>query len=368
MRFSVSGRVIAFQLALILAALVCAGCNLGAAADRGRATFEGAPLIHIAAPSPGQTFLAGAKVIVQARVENAGPDLARVSVLLDETLLGEKRNPNVTNAAVLPLTIDWDTSDTGDFKISVVAERGDGTFAREDVHIRVVAQGDEPSTGGRAPETAAPAPALDASPMTGRMLQPARIRDGPGATYNLVGNLDENEEILIIAVNPAREWYRIRADGQAEAWVYAEFARAEADTSSLPVETGPPLPGVEGVNLIVVDVQVAPPIVCNVETVARARIRNAGALEAQSVAWVIAQPLLTSEEPSLNEDPPLAYLKALAPGEEETLEFPLTLATGIGEEQAVRVVVDSGNHLAETNETDNIGLSPAFILQPGDCG
>lgn len=368
MHVSASGRVIAFQLALILAALVCAGCNLGAAADRGRASFDGAPLIHIAAPSPGQTFLMGAKVIVQARVENAGPDLARVSVLLDDALLGEKHNPNETNAEVLPLTIDWNTSDKGEFTISVLAERGDGTFAREDVRIRVVAERDEPSTDGRPSESLAPAPAPEDSAVTGRMLQPARIREGPGAAYNLVGNLDENEEILIIAVNPAREWYRISADDQVDAWVYAEFARPETDVSGLPVETGPPLPDAEGVNLVLVDVQIEPPIVCNEETIARARIRNAGGDKSQRVAWVIAEPLLTGENRSRSEDPPLAYLNTLEPDEEETIEFSLTLATGIGEEQFILVVVDSGNHLAETDETDNTGLSPAFILQPGDCG
>ena len=53
-------------------------------------------------------------------------------------MLGEQLNPNETNAAVLPLTIDWPTSNAGEYKLSVVAERGDGTFAREDVSIQVI--------------------------------------------------------------------------------------------------------------------------------------------------------------------------------------------------------------------------------------
>ena len=88
-----------------------AGANLGRAlswlaatwASSGEAApvaFEGAPVVHIAAPWPSQSFEAGATVIVQARVENAGPDLARISVLLNDALLGEKLNPNETNAAV----------------------------------------------------------------------------------------------------------------------------------------------------------------------------------------------------------------------------------------------------------------------------
>ena len=354
-------------------ALLCAGCNLGVTGEGASATFEGAPIIHIAAPAPDQVFLAGATVIVQARVENAGADLARISVLLDDALLGEKRNPNETNAAVLPLTIDWNTSNAGEFKISVVAERGGGVFAREDVNIRVIEEADQTtrpmdSAQERPESTDDETQGDESAPVAGLMLQPARIREGPGAAYDLAGNLDENVEILIIAVNPAREWYRIRADDQAEAWIYAEFARAAADVSRLPVESGPPLPDAGGVNLVALEVRIEPPIGCGEEATVLARIRNAGAVASQSVAWVIAAPMLTSDGSSLDEDPPLAYLKALEAEEEDTIEFSMTLTARVGDEQFIRVVADSGNHLAETDETDNSRDSPPFILQPGVCG
>ena len=219
----VSGRINAFRLALIWVLFICAGCNLGNAGDAAPPSFEGPPVIKIAAPSPDETFLAGATVIVQARVENAGPDLTRISVLLDDALLGEKLNPNETNATVLPLTIDWPTSNVGEFTISVVAERGDGTIAREDVRIYVVSEDGLASAESGAGEQPDTAPDDGGRRVAGTMLQPARIRLGPGATYDLVGNLDENDEVLIVAINPSREWYRISYDGQVDAWVYAEF-------------------------------------------------------------------------------------------------------------------------------------------------
>ena len=399
MQFGIaSGRVKVYRLALILVTLVCSGCNLGFTGEGAPTTFEGPPLIKIVAPVPNQTFLVGATVIVQARVENAGPDLARVSVLLDDALLGEKVNPNETNAAVLPLTIDWPASNTGEFQISVLAQRGDGEVAREDVNILVIAESSAESstTGGTARQEAdspeprdatadrqqdaaadgeqPPAPTeaeravTGASRVAGTMTQPARIRIGPGATYDLVGNLDENLEVMIVAVNPAREWYRIAYNDLSDAWVYAEFVQPAEDTSGLPIETGPPMPAEQGVNLVVIDVQLAPPIVCNQQTTARARIRNDGADEAGNVAWVIAEPVLISDGSSLLENPPLAYLKTLEADEEDTVEFPLTLTTHAGQEQFIRVVVDSGNHLPETDETDNSRNSASFILQPGDCG
>ena len=398
-----SGAVNVYRMVIILVVLVCAGCNLGFTGEGAPASFEGPPIIHIAAPSPNQTFLAGATVIVQARVENAGPDLARISVLLDDALLGEKVNPNKTNAAVLPLTIDWPTSNTGEFKISVLAERGDGELSREDVHIRVIAESSAESaatsetarqeavapeprdaTANRQPEAAedeeqptdqpAPAP-TEAEPavsgtsrVAGTMTQPARIRVGPGATYDLVGNLDENLEVMIVAVNPSREWYRIAYNDLEDAWVYAEFVQPAGDISGLPVETGPPMPAEQGVNLVVVDVQLEPPVVCNQQATVRARIRNEGTDEAGNVAWVIAEPVLVSDGSSLLENPPLAYLKTLDAEEEDTVEFLLTLTTHADQEQFIRIVVDSGNHLPETDETDNSGNSASFILQKGECG
>ncbi|MCY3978546.1 MAG: Ig-like domain-containing protein [Chloroflexi bacterium] len=396
-----SARINAYRLALILVLLFCAGCNLATTGDGAPTSFEGPPIIHIAAPAPNQTFLAGTTVIVQARVENAGPDLARISVLLDDALLGEKVNPNETNAAVLPLTIDWPTSNTGDFRISVLAERSDGEFSREDVNIRVISESSAESAATRETarqEAVAPdSPGADAdrqrdaagntaeqpdlpkptdsepavsdqSRVAGTMTQPARIRVGPGATYDLVGNLDENFEVMIVAVNPSREWYRIAYNDLADAWVYAEFVQPAGGAAGLPVETGPPMPMEQGVNLVVVDVQLESAIVCNQPATVRARIQNQGTDKARNVAWVIAEPVLMSDGSSLLENPPLAYLKTLEAAEEDTVAFPLTLTSHIDQEQFIRIVADSGNHLPETDETDNIGNSASFILQPGACG
>ena len=144
-------------LVLTWSALVffASGCSLGLpAAEIPAPTFEGAPQIHIASPLPDQTFLAGATVIVQARIENAGPDLARISILLDGTVLGERQNPNTSGAAVIPLTMDWPTSSPGQFEFAVEAARGDGTLARETVNIAVVAQPGSGHTPGPAENVA----------------------------------------------------------------------------------------------------------------------------------------------------------------------------------------------------------------------
>ena len=268
------------------------------------------------------------------------------------------RNSIQTKAAVLPLTLDWPTSSTGDFTISVLAERGDGSFAREDVRVIVVAEaGDDP------PTTAVTTPEIAAEgTVAGTMLQPARIRLGPGASYDLVGNLDANQEIAIVAVNATGTWVRISYNDQANAWVYAEFIHTIGDLSQLPVEAGPPRQAAGGVNLVLEEVRIAAPIICG-----QARIRNAGADDTASVAWVIADAVLASDGSALVEDPPPAYLNVLRADEEIMIEIPIVLTRRVDEEQFIRVVVDSGNHLPETDETDNMMSSAPFVLQRGEC-
>ena len=257
-----SRRIAASSLLLLMTMLICASCNLNIVPEDASAQFEGAPVIHIAAPQPGQTYLAGTTVIVQARVENAGPDLARVAVLLDESLLGEKLQPNETNAAVLPLTIDWPTSNTGQYTISVVAERADGSAAREEVSIEVISRQRPEATPPSDTATSAPQPttapsstpdspsspeptqttepaALGPSRVAGTVLAVANLRPGPGVDSGLpLGSLHADSAVMLVAVNPERDWYRVTTGDGGEGWIDARFVEAAETTAGLPVDSG----------------------------------------------------------------------------------------------------------------------------------
>ena len=302
------------MLVSVLCLLVLAGCNLGFAPDDSSPSFDGPPEIHIAAPQPEQKYQSGATVIVQARVENAGPDLARVALLLNEQLMAEQLNPNETNAEILPLTMDWPTSDEGEFTIAVIAERGDGSSAREDVSIMVV-----PRALYQAPETTSRAPPVEA--------------DAPNQA-------DES-------TSPQRA----------------------PDLSELPIETGqPPAPG-EGVNLVVTSIELLPdPPLCGQPTIVRAILRNSGALDSRTSPWVTAKAHLLSDESVQAENPETVYLPVLEAGEETVLDIPLTLSARDAEAHVIRVTVDHGNHVIETHENDNTGSSRPFELSQGTCG
>ena len=388
------GRYSATLLLRLLTLLLCAGCNLNFAPDDPATRFEGPPVITIAAPQPNQTFLAGTTVIVQARVENAGPDLARVAVLLDEALLGERLQPNETSAAVLPLTIDWPTSNAGQYTISVVAERGDGSAAREDVSIEVisrqrpetipptdiVASEAQPTT----PPTDIPSPPVSAAPQAtvpsapanlgpssvpGAVIRVSNLRPGPGvASGQPVGSLAADDQVVIVAVNPARDWYRITYGDSGDAWIYAELVEPADVTSGIPVETGAPPPVADGVNLLVTNIELDPSTpVCGQATTIRATIRNSGSLDSHTSPWVSAKALLLSDQSVQAENPETTYLSKLKAGDETVLEMSLTLTTNYAQLQQIRITVDAGNHVLETNENDNIGRSSEFELSQGNC-
>lgn len=394
-------RLTAFMSIKFLCLLFLAGCNLDFTPDDPSPSFDGPPVIHIAAPQPGQKFQTGATVIVQARVENAGPDIARIAVLLNEELMGEQLKPNATNAEVLPLTIDWPTSNEGDYTIAVVAERGDGSSAREDVSFMVVPRSqfaapetatatqasadqqpaavDAPSqieataATESAPEDAPQATASNApagpSQVTGAVIHPAPLRPGPGVDSGQpIGSLMVDDEVLIVAVNPAGTWYRIRRGTEIDAWVDASLVTAADDLSGLPIETGAPQAPQEGINLVVTSIELVPdPPICGQPTIVRAIVRNSGAVDSQTSPWVTAKAHLLSDESVQAQNPETVYLSALEAGEEAILEILLTLTARYSELHVIRVTVDQGNHVIETHENDNIGASRHFELSQGTC-
>ncbi len=394
------GKTASRWLTWLALLLVGAGCNLDVTQHGATPSFEGPPVIHIAAPRPNQTFLAGTTVILQARVENAGPDLARISVLLDEALLGERLNPNETNASVLPLTIDWPTSNPGQFTLSVTAERADGSIAREDVNVVVIDRSGAPSTPTLAPgqadeATAAPAteeaptndsasdlpavedatmesppplspPSLGESGVPGLVIQPSNLRLGPATAYELVGSLANETAVTIVAVDPTGEWYRITYADSGDAWIYSELVEPADDASGLPVETGVPPSSEGGVNLVVSAVEIEPSTpVCEQATAISATIQNTGSLDAANVGLIGWAVLLRSNGQTI-ESETAAVMQSLAAGETATIPFSDTFILYPGEEQRLQVTIDSGDLVLETDEADNTG-GVDFTLAPGSC-
>ena len=345
-------------------------------------------MVQISAPLPEQIFQAGATVIVQAHIENAGPDLARISVLLDDMLLGEMLNPNATNAAVLPLTIDWPTSNPGQYIISVTAERADGSAAREDVMISVVAESAAlPATAAptdspvSAPEQPAPPAEATATAPTeaqppgqagqrevaGLVIQPSNLRSGPSTAHDLVGSLATDQEVIIVAVDPTRDWYRITYAELGDAWIYSELVSPAGELSGLPVEMGPPPPVEAGVNLTV-DVAIAPPLPlgCQQPAMVQVTVRNEGSLDTQHGGMVRIQAYHLASETEIWSNGDGLLFGQIPAGASFEGSAEIMVDVYKEEPQRLIVTVDSGNHIAETDENDNV-FSSEYSLAIGDC-
>lgn len=388
--------------------LFASGCSLGLpAAEVAAPAFEGAPQIHIASPLPDQTFLAGATVIVQARIENAGPDLARISILLDGTVLGERLNPNPSGAAVIPLTMDWPTSSAGQFQFAVEAVRANGELARETVSIAVVAQpGTEHSPGpaesaavvGQPGQTSSdgaapfvPTPHIprateattDASPRIAQatvravITVPSNLRLGPGTEFELVGSIAVGEEVDIIGVNSGRDWYHIRYGDVGDAWIYAELLSPSGDVAALNVESGPArptaiaeaAPPASAINLKIVEIILQPdPLVCNERGEVLVRIENDGAESTPNGAQVgFTMVHVASGSNSLRNNIDPHPFQPVAAGEIVT-SVPAAIMSSVyfEEEHRITATIRSEGFFVETDLSDN-SSSRTFRLASGNC-
>ncbi|MCY4021329.1 MAG: SH3 domain-containing protein [Chloroflexi bacterium] len=390
--------------------LLLSACSLGVpSAAVAPVAFAGPPVIRIASPLPDQTFLSGATVIVQARIENAGPDLARVTMLLDGDVIGEKQGPNPIGASVVPVTIDWPTSRPGQFEITVAAERGDGSGASESVSISVVlAPADEetqesvevvppaeeivdatvvpPPDETAVLSTAAPVvsatppPPTSPSVLSSRSVaaviaKPSNLRRGPGTSFELVGSIAVNQEVVIVAVNPDRDWYHIRYGAQGDAWIYSELVSPGGDLVGLPVESGPApvepaadAPSAGGVNLVIAGIRLEPQnLVCNQAGKVTVSIRNEGTEDAATGGWIAVEDNIPGRDEPVARSDPASPFPTIRAGETITA-IPVNITVSVYYEEVHQIVVsiDSGGHIAETNENDNSDYRE-YTLQRGNC-
>ena len=350
--------------------LLC-GCSL-TAAPRGDVdaaeVIEGPPVVQILSPLPNQTFLAGAVVHIQARVENAGPDLARVSVLLDDALAGEELNPNEIGAAMFSVKIDWPTSNPGQYEIAVLAERGDGSLTRETVAVSVVDQaglGLEEDSGGEQSADAAdasesslptaPPPTDVPTTLRARVTTVSNLREGPGTQFALVERAEVDQEIELVAANPAGDWYKIR-HARGEAWIYAELVSARGDVDGLP--------RVSPVNLIVTNIAIDPhPLVCQQASDIQVTVKNEGAAALPGGGWIKAEAVLKSSEEVL--EAAETVFPSIAPGGEYTAKTALAVSLHYNETQRIRVTLR--RLVDESSESGDVFYAEEYVLQQGSC-
>ncbi|MBC7870899.1 MAG: SH3 domain-containing protein [Chitinophagaceae bacterium] len=273
-----------WRVALVaLALFAAAGCTLPTAGGEEAITISGVPIVRIAGPQANATFLDGVEVFIQASVSNAGADISRVEVSVDNVVISTLATPNQADAPTFSITQPWTAEGAGPHVLSVTAFRADGnSSAPQSVTINVIdassratetaaaqptartSSGGNNTAGGAnsgnsgstaapttppqptdEPEpTEVPASATPDVPMA--LVNPnasagINVRSGPGTNFNSLGTLASGATAEMLGINLTREWYKIRF-GPGEGWVFAQLITPQGDISGFTPEAGPATP------------------------------------------------------------------------------------------------------------------------------
>lgn len=270
---------------------IMTGCSLNFGSDEGEAVavISGAPVVEIAAPLPNSTFLQGVAVNILAAVSNAGSDIQRVEIRVDEATIADVTSPNASGAPRFSITQTWTPDSAGEYTVTVTAYRADGSASQPaTVRINVIeglpttqpthtpqptitrqaptatftiapvetddTEDTDPSdetdeagsTGGAGDTDATDAPADTASgnDVVLRIVQGGiNVRRGPSTNFvPPLGVL--TGDVTALAANTSLTWFKINYQG-GEAWITGDESLVtviSGDPASLPRESGPPIP------------------------------------------------------------------------------------------------------------------------------
>lgn len=418
--------------------------------------YTGAPAIRIASPLPDAVYQQGTPVNILARIENAGADINRVEIKLDDRVIGQSDTPNSSGAAAFSIVNSWFADSAGSHTVSITVSRSNGDSATESVEIEVRAtatitpemteavettelpesdtmddtddtenadttggddesvdmadaesdsgddtdeSGDEsdsdteinlptpvpvePSATAQPDPTAIPPTLTPATPRV-TVLQGANVRGGPGTEFGISGSLAQNTQEDLLAINPAGDWYKITYYN-GEAWIFASLVEVSGNTAGLPVDQGPPTPipvtntftpvpatntpvatntPATAPNLIPESASTDPhPLVCNVSSAVTVTIANTGNASSGEGGLVLVEAVRVSDNQVIATTETI--FTPIAAGDNQTVVAYITVSSYIGEEQIIRVTVDSTNQVAESNEDDNVTFEGSnYVLQP----
>ena len=390
-------------LAGLLALLAAAGCNLDyAGIPTPVALASGAPVVTIASPLPDSVFLPGVDVIIQSRITNAGPGIARVEMAVDGATVLSLDDPNPSGAYAFSAQTRWEATGPGPHTLTIAAVREDGTRSLPATLTFRVAGAESTTSPTPAvtatvgvpilptqPPSSTPPPASPAAttantgggPLSGTFIQTLNVRSGPGLVFNPpIGILTAGQTADVLARNPAGDWLKVRyLDG--EGWVFAQLVTLNGDAATLPVDSGPPAP-TQAVapqalpapatntpqttaNLAggVITLNPSQPV-CAQTFVVSLDVANLGAMPT-AASGTVALVNTRAADGSIQQETTGGF-PILQPGETFRVDMPLTVSTFYDEPHRLTLTIDPGNQIAETQDGDNV-VTVEYVLLKGAC-
>ena len=116
----------AFLAVVVL--LMATACTLNQSPE-GVTVGGGAPVVRLVSPATNATYLEGVPVNVQASVSNAGADIDRVEVSVDNAVVTTLPQPNASGLPIFSVTHTWPAAGAGSHTLGVTAFRADGSVS-----------------------------------------------------------------------------------------------------------------------------------------------------------------------------------------------------------------------------------------------
>lgn len=399
------------MLIAMLVLLAATACSLNQSPEGER--VGGPPVVRLVSPAANATYLEGVPVNIQASITNAGEDIDRVEVTVDNAVVTTLPDPNENGLPAFSISHSWLATGTGNHIVGVTAFRGDGSASEPaSVTINVIAPateeqptaaptpdsapsntpddegedngdedgGDEPDDEGENGDDEDGGDEPDNSgPPIATFTQGANVRRGPSTSFNPpIGAFAANQTAEIVGRNPAGDWYKVRYYN-ADGWVFASLVTVSGDTSNLPVDAGPPTPVPTPIpptavpatpvpqsqaNLVAGTIRLSPSEpTCRETFNVRVDIANLGTTDTTTSGTFTVQDFYNGQLQEQTQGP----IPIIPAGQTvESASIPITVSTYFDEEHTIVVILNPSGGIPETGAGDNRS-EHRYRLRKGNC-
>ncbi len=197
-------------------------------------------------------------------------------------------------------------------------------------------------------------------------------RTGPGNVYDRVGGLLVGETVEVLGICAGCDYYIIdNPDDSGTCWLWGRYATVTGDLSLVPQMTPPPTPTPTEepteelyINLVPGSTSFNTTPTCGVSFMLGIDVRNIGTAGTTKTTFVSVGVYKVSSGQQIAST--TGTLTTVGAGDMRHINIPLKFNKYYGENLRIKIKIDSGNIIAESNEDDN-STNVDFTLLRGSC-